>query len=159
MSSFEKRNQLGVGRGRIWTQVFLTLGFPGGSVVKNPPANAGDSVRSLLESERFAGEGNGSPLQCSCLGSPMDRGAWRAPVHGVLRVRRDSQVTNHSTSRTLEPLLTAPCDGNHSVAPPGPQSSWCWASTVCTHWLFSALLGKIYLIKKIHCIVWRVANR
>ena len=35
------------------------------------------------------GKGNGTPLQCSCLGNPMDRGAWRATVHGVTRVRHD----------------------------------------------------------------------
>ena len=51
-------------------------GFPGGSVVKNPPTNAGDA--SLIP-----GEGNGNPLQYSCLGNPMDRGAWQAIVHGV----------------------------------------------------------------------------
>jgi len=35
------------------------------------------------------GEGNGNPLQYSCLGNPMDRGAWRATVHGAARVRHD----------------------------------------------------------------------
>ena len=52
-------------------------GFPGGSVVKNPPANAAD-LGSIPGSGRSLGEGNGSPLQYSCLGNPMDRGAWRA---------------------------------------------------------------------------------
>ena len=54
---------------------------PGGSVVKNPPANAGDTG-SIPGSGRFPGEGNGNPLQ----GNPMNRGAWRATVHGVTRV-------------------------------------------------------------------------
>ena len=58
------------------------MGFPGGSVVKNLPANAGD-VGSILGLERSPGEGNGNPLQYSCLGNPMDRGAWWATVHGV----------------------------------------------------------------------------
>ena len=40
-------------------------------------------------SGRYPGEGNGHPLQYSCLGNPMDRGAWRATVHGVTRVRHD----------------------------------------------------------------------
>ena len=57
-------------------------GFPGSSVVKNPPANAGD-LGSIPGSGSFPGERNGNPLQCSCLESPMDRGAWRAAVHGV----------------------------------------------------------------------------
>ena len=56
-------------------------GFPGGSVVKNPPANAGD-MGWIPGSGRFPGEGNGNPLQYSCLGNPMGRGAWRAIVHG-----------------------------------------------------------------------------
>ena len=56
-------------------------------VVKNPPANAGD-VGSIPEPRRPGG-GNGNPLQDSCLGNPMDRGAWRATVHGVTKVRRD----------------------------------------------------------------------
>ena len=56
--------------------------FPGGSVVKNLPANAGDAG-SILDLGRSPGEGNGNPLQNSCLGNPMDRGAWRVTVHGV----------------------------------------------------------------------------
>ena len=46
--------------------------YPGGSVVKNLPANAGDAS-SILGSERTPGEENGNPLQYSCLGNPMDR--------------------------------------------------------------------------------------
>ena len=57
-------------------------GFPGGSVVKNLPANAGDTGLNP-ESGRYPGEGNDYPLQYSWLGNPMDRGAWRATVHGV----------------------------------------------------------------------------
>ena len=60
------------------------VGFPGGSVVKNPQANAGN-VDLIPGSGRSPGEGNGSLLQCSCLGNPMDRGAWRAVVHGVAK--------------------------------------------------------------------------
>ena len=54
----------------------------GGPLVKNPPANAGDTdlVPAL---GRSLGEGNGTPLQYSCLGNPVDRGAWWATVHGV----------------------------------------------------------------------------
>ena len=57
-------------------------GFPGGSVGKNPPANAGDAGL-IPGSGRFPGEGNGNPLQYSCLKNPMDRGAWQATVHRV----------------------------------------------------------------------------
>ena len=52
------------------------------SVVKNPPANAGD-LGLILESERSPGEGNGNPLQYSRLENPMDRGAWPTTVQGV----------------------------------------------------------------------------
>ena len=57
-------------------------GFPGGSVVKNPPASAGDTG-SIPESGRSPGGGNGSSRQHSCLGNPMDRGAWQTIVHGA----------------------------------------------------------------------------
>ena len=58
------------------------MGFPGGFVVKNPPANAGD-VGLIPGSGRSPGEGNGDLPQYSCLEHPMDRGAWWATVHGV----------------------------------------------------------------------------
>ena len=54
----------------------------GALVVKHLPANAGDAG-SIPGSGRSPGEGNGNPLQYSCLENPMDRGAWRATVHGV----------------------------------------------------------------------------
>ena len=57
-------------------------GFPGGSVVKNPPANAGD-LGSIPGSGRSPGGGNGNLLQYSCLENPMDRGPWWATVDGV----------------------------------------------------------------------------
>ena len=58
------------------------MGFPGSSVVKNLPANAGD-VGLICGSGRSPGEGNGNPLQYSFLGNPMDRGAWWVTVCGV----------------------------------------------------------------------------
>jgi len=53
-------------------------GFPGGTVVKNPSADAGDTRDEAMipESGRSSGGGNGNPLQYSCLGNPLDRGAW-----------------------------------------------------------------------------------
>ena len=62
-----------------------SLSFPGGPVAKNPPASAGDSgdTGSIPGSGRSPEEGNGNPLQYSCLENSMDRGAWRATVHGV----------------------------------------------------------------------------
>ena len=61
-----------------------TKGFPGGPVVKNPPASAGDGGL-ILGSGRSPGEGNDHPLQYSCLGNPLDRRAWQATVHGVTK--------------------------------------------------------------------------
>ena len=55
-------------------------GFPGGSVVKNPPANAGDSG-SIPGLGRSSGEGSGNQLQYSYLENPMDRGAWQGTVN------------------------------------------------------------------------------
>ena len=62
--------------------IFIFWGFPGGSVVKNLPANAGD-VGSIPGLGRSPGEENSNPLQYSCLENPTDRGAWWATVHGV----------------------------------------------------------------------------
>ena len=61
-----------------------TEGFPSGSVVKNPLINAGD-VGSIPGLGRSPGEGKGNPLQYSCLGNPMDKGAWWAIIHGVTK--------------------------------------------------------------------------
>ena len=60
------------------------MGFPGVSVITNPPAKAGDTG-SVPGSARSSGEGNCNSLQYSCLGNPKDRGAYRATVHGVLK--------------------------------------------------------------------------
>ena len=62
-------------------------GFSGDSLVKNPPANAGDAgVKcSILGSGSSPGGGNGKAPQCFCLGHPMDREAWWATVHGVTK--------------------------------------------------------------------------
>ena len=64
-----------------------TIGLPSGTVVKNPPVNAGDprDVSSISDSRRYPRERNGNPLQCSCLENSMDRAAWRATVCGVLK--------------------------------------------------------------------------
>ena len=59
-------------------------------IVKNLPDkdNVGDvgDPGSIPGSGRYPGGGNGSPLQCSCLENPMDRGTWQATVHGITRV-------------------------------------------------------------------------
>ena len=77
------------------------MGFPGGSEVKASACNVGD-LGSIPGSGRSPGEGNGNPLQYSCLENPMDRGAWWATVHGVAESGA-TEVTEHvhlSQSRT-----------------------------------------------------------
>ena len=71
---------LGVGYGNTDLQVTS----PSDSVGKESTCNAGDTS-SIPGSGRSPGEGNGNPLQCSWLGTPMDRGAWRGTVHGVTK--------------------------------------------------------------------------
>jgi len=68
--------------------VYLYEGFSHSSLGKESACNAGD-LGSIPGSGRSAGEGNDNPLQYPCLENPMNRGAWRATVHGVTRVRHD----------------------------------------------------------------------
>ena len=72
-------------------------------MVKNPPANVG-YMGSIPVSGRSAGEGNGNPLQYSCLGNPMDRGAWRAIVHGVTKESDTTEVIKQQ-HMTLESMF------------------------------------------------------
>ena len=67
--------------------IYLFKGFPGGAVVKDPPASAGDTedTGSIPGSGRSPGAGNCNPLQYSWLENFMDRGAWQATVHGVTK--------------------------------------------------------------------------
>ena len=62
----------------------LNSGFPGGSMVKNPPVKAGDAG-SIPGSGRSPRGGNGNTFQYSCLENPMGRGAWQVTVHGVAK--------------------------------------------------------------------------
>ena len=86
VSSFAKEGSQRIKRAfYLWaTRGFL--GFPGGLAVKNPPANARD-MGSIPGSGRSPGEGNGNPLQYSCLKNAMDREAWWPTVHGVEKSR------------------------------------------------------------------------
>ena len=82
-------------------------GSPGDTVVKSLPANAGNAGLTPGLG-RTLGEGNGNPLQYSCLGNPMDRGAWRATIHGVAKESDTTQRLNNSPPGiTLE--LLGPC--------------------------------------------------
>ena len=70
----------------LWLGSTLERGFPGGSAVKNQPASARDTG-SMPGLRSCPGEVNGNPLQCSCSGNPMNRGAWWATVHEVAKTR------------------------------------------------------------------------
>ena len=69
--------------------VCVCIGFPGSSVIKNPPANIGDAgdVGSIPGLGRSPGGEEGNPLQYSCLENLMDRGVWWSAVHGVTKSR------------------------------------------------------------------------
>ena len=72
-----------VGKGRdAYAEYIGFLGLPWWLRGKESACNVGDVGGS-------PGEGNGNPLQCSCLGNPTDRGAWQATAHGVTKVRHD----------------------------------------------------------------------
>ena len=83
---------LGRGRWGVWkSRLFLAGGvggsIPGGTVLKNPPANAGDArdMGSGSGSGKSHGVRSVNPLQYSCLENPRDRGAWQVTVHGVAK--------------------------------------------------------------------------
>ena len=95
-------------------------GFPGGSVVKNLPANATDAGDPglILEWGRSPGGGNGNPLQRSCKENPMNRGTWWATVHSALQ----SQAWLNT----------------HAYTPAQPQSAKIWLpNSITTQRVFS----------------------
>ena len=108
-------------------------GFSGGSVIKNSPANAGDTGL-ILGSGRLHGEGNGNTLQYSCLENPMDRGAWWATVRGVT----ESDSTEHAHIHI------------HSFSHPFPLwfITGCWIYILCylCYTVGSCCLSVLYMI-------------
>ena len=82
----------------IWLVVTIGyLGFPVGSLVKNPPANAGDrgDTGLIFGSRRSLGRGHGNPLQYSCLENSTDRGAWWAAVYGAAKSWTRLGINDH----------------------------------------------------------------
>ena len=73
----------------------VSLVFPGGSEVENLPANAGVEG-SIPGSERSPGDQNGNPLQYSCLGNPMDRGAWLATILSIIERDTTERACTHT---------------------------------------------------------------
>ena len=85
---------------------------------RKPPTKQERDAGSIPGSGRCPGGGNGSPLQCSCLGNPMDRGAWQATVHGVIRVKHDLATKSPANTIHMPPPSRDP-------VPPGlSRASW-----------------------------------
>ena len=111
-------------------------GFPGGSVVKNPPANAGDTG-SNPGLGRSSGEGNGNPLQYSCLENPMDTEVWWATVHRVTCESDTTERLNNKevslewTGDTQQSVFCTSYAASLIILPPGWThcslfDEWCW---------------------------------
>ena len=96
--------------------------FPGGSEVKASACNAGD-LGSVPGLGRSPGEGNGNPLQYSCLENPMDRGAWWATLHGVTKSRTRLHFHFHPLGQPDLPPPLPPALGSFGEIPPGWQAS------------------------------------
>ena len=96
-------------------QVLYHGGFPGGSEVKASASNVGDQG-SIPGLGRSPGEGNGNPLQYSCLENPMDGGAWLATVHGVAKSR--TRLSNFTITLTIPQhnrLFNVPQPQDHAL--------------------------------------------
>ena len=79
----------------------MLMGFPAGSVVQNLSANAGDTS-SIPGSGRSPGGGKDNPLEYSCLGNPVDRGTWRATIHGVAKESDTAEATKQFENEFLK---------------------------------------------------------
>ena len=90
------------------------MGFPGGAVGKEPPVNA-TNAGLIPGLGRFPGGGNGNPLQCFCLENPMDGGAWRATVHGVVKL----DIAEHSCTHIS--CIYGRCPGKLNNSPKWPK--------------------------------------
>ena len=111
----------------------IQLDFPGGSAIKNLPANVGDTGDEglILGSGRSPGEGNGNPLQHSCLRNPRSRGAWWAAVHGVAKC--GTWLGDYSTQQQQSIQLfdgSAPVDSSPWFALPGNTCPPLWGQGV-----------------------------
>ena len=95
------------------------MGVPGGAIVKKSTCSAGDArdASSVAESGRSPGEGNGTPLQCSCLENPWDGGDWWATVCGVAQSR--TRLKRLSSSSSQYSFLEK------------PMNKGTWRATVC----------------------------
>ena len=117
--------------------------FPGGSNGKESAHNAGDPG-SVSESGRFPGEGNGHPLQYSCLENSIDWGAWHATINGV--TKSQTHMSTNTRTHTHNGLLKRTVAGETA----GLGLLFLFLSSQCAHKLFnfSRLLFASTLLKK-----------
>ena len=110
---------------RFFKTIKVFHGFPSGSLVKNPPANEGDSgdVGLIPGLGRSPGGGNGNPLQYSCLRNPMDRGACQATVYRV--TKSWTQLSTHNNNKVFQILFSV-------VLEKILASSWITIYSTCT---------------------------
>ena len=96
-------------------------GFPSDSVVKNMPANTED-MGSIPGSRQSPGEGNGKPIQYSCLGNPVDRGVWQVTVHGV--TKNWTWLSNWTATAAKSISATSAPEPQPYRPPQFPQTTW-----------------------------------
>ena len=115
---------------------WLPWGFLLALVVKNPPVNSGNAIDAGLTPGlgRSPGEGNGYPLQCSCLKNPMDTGAWWATVPGV---------ANSQTRLSAHTLMFS---GTRHIPPLPPPLHLCSYSTLAWHCLHACFKSSFYVL-------------
>ena len=110
------------------------MGLPFGSVVKNLPANVGDTD-SISGSGRSPGKGNGNPLQYSCLGNPMGRGAWCATVHSI--TKSQTRLSNWAWNACLVMIVVKYCVAYFTVVKRVDLKSSHHKKTKCSESLYS----------------------
>ena len=119
------------------------MGFPGSSVVKNPPAHARDTgdMSLIPRLGRSPRGGNGNPLKYSCLENSMDRGAWQDTVHGISKSQRDWECTSEimklldGTDRNRIPLPSDNGDASKPHQPEGCLKEFLRKTNKQTNWI------------------------
>ena len=131
--------------------------FPQSSVGKESACSAGD-LGSISGWGRSPGEGNGNPLQYSCLENPMDRGAWRATVHGIARVRQD--LVTKPTSIIMKSVMNV-----FKTKKQQPIKYGCWndgilqfAEHACWFWMTSFVTSLERLVMCLYFFLTKIPD-
>ena len=119
------------------------MGFPRGSVVKNPPASAEDEG-SIPGLGRSPGGKHGNPLQCSCLENPLGRGAWWATVHAGAKSWTWLKLLSTHVTLCHEPLLvTMESTSSHQQGPTPPTMLCCGKVCVSMAELYPWIIQRV----------------